>query len=594
MADASEPASATAEVGIDAVAEAESQKVEGNALLAKGDYADACKRYDDGLLALLRANPDSKERVDEVRLALHLNASLAHIRRGNLASAVEHASGALAIDPRSAKALYRRGSARAALAEHRSGSAEDGRLARQDLQAALEIEPTNTAVREKLQAIRSQAKEEEKQTAESQKAAFKNIFASKQALYSEESKPVHKAEIREESDEQAPAALSACNVFFHYERGEPVLEDLSLCLRQGRCVGMFGNNATGKSTLARILCGRLTPVKGSVFHHLESDDASSSPNYFTVFWVLSSLAVAVAVLIPGLGLHKAMHWYHCAGILLLLMIVGVLLKYILDRGASQHKKQQVIFLSSEASDKEHIPDKATIEDVVGKHLPKTMDKAVKRKQVISLLEAGGFQMYNQETGEPVGNPQEYIRDGLTYGALSGGQKHLMYVLRGFAACPEVLLCDELLGGLDAIRQPRVLHMLNRLCKERGIAVLYITTELHQLRVVSDSIGVMSAGQLCELGPAEEVLESPKHPVTKEYVSSYRGLPGCQVIGGKLAQNYAAVADDPALLSSAWLPMIRKRSSRRSETWQDPAAIHESDVRRELAQLAQKRWTAAGD
>ena len=38
-------------------------------------------------------------------------------------------------------------------------------------------------------------------------------------------------------------------------------------------------------------------------------------------------------------------------------------------------------------------------------------------------------MYNQETGDPIGNPMEYIRDGLQFGKLSGGQQHLIYVLQ---------------------------------------------------------------------------------------------------------------------------------------------------------------------
>ena len=46
-----------------------------------------------------------------------------------------------------------------------------------------------------------------------------------------------------------------------------------------------------------------------------------------------------------------------------------------------------------------------------------------------LRKAAGFQMYNQETGDPIGNPMEYIRDGLQFGKLSGGQQHLIYVLR---------------------------------------------------------------------------------------------------------------------------------------------------------------------
>merc|ERR1712187_592773 len=100
-----------------------------------------------------------------------------------------------------------------------------------------------------------------------------------------------------------------------------------------------------------------------------------------------------------------------------------------------------------------------------------------------------------------------------FGSLSGGRKQLVYVLRCFAQRPAVLLCDELLGGLDAFRQPRILHML-RLLKEAGTAVLYIATELHQLRLIADSLGFLSSGKIVELGPTEDVFDFPKHPATK--------------------------------------------------------------------------------
>mmetsp|Transcript_121438 Transcript_121438/g.350616 ORF Transcript_121438/g.350616 Transcript_121438/m.350616 type:complete len:173 (-) Transcript_121438:55-573(-) len=169
-----------------------------------------------------------------------------------------------------------------------------------------------------------------------------------------------------------------------------------------------------------------------------------------------------------------------------------------------------------------------------------------------MLKASGFQMYNQDTGKPVGSPEEYVRDGLRFGQLSGGQRHLIYVLRCMAGRPDVLLCDELLGGLDAVRQPRVLHMLLRLTREHGIAVLYISTELHQISLVSDSLGFMSGGRMVELGRASDVLSLPKHPVAKDYISAYRSLPGCQNIGGRLAEAFVAVRDDEALKAD-WVP-----------------------------------------
>merc|ERR1712014_353202 len=150
----------------------------------------------------------------------------------------------------------------------------------------------------------------------------------------------------------------------------------------------------------------------------------------------------------------------------------------------------------------------------------------------------------QQTGEPVGSPKEYVQDGLRFGNLSGGQKHLIYVLRCFARCfdrrPCVLLCDELLGGLDAVRQPRVLHMLKRLKLELGTSLLYIGTDLHQMRVATDALAFLHEGKICELGSTMDVLDDPKHPASKDYVLQYRSLPGGHKLGGKLAENYESL------------------------------------------------------
>jgi ABC-type glutathione transport system ATPase component len=213
----------------------------------------------------------------------------------------------------------------------------------------------------------------------------------------------------------------------------------------------------------------------------------------------------------------------------------------------------VLHVTSETADKEEIPGTKTVEDTIAEKLPRMFSAAQRREKVIAMLKAANFQMYNQATGEPVGSPAAYVQDKLRFGTLSGGQRHLIYVLRNFASNPDVIVGDELLGGLDAFRQPRVLHMLRRMKEEAGTAILYIGTELHQLRLVSDSLGFMSEGKICEFGPAEEVMEFPKHPETKEYVNVFKGLPGGRVLGGKLAESYTALAGDPDL-AGPWLPI----------------------------------------
>lgn len=98
--------------------------------------------------------------------------------------------------------------------------------------------------------------------------------------------------------------------------------------------------------------------------------------------------------------------------------------------------------------------------------------------------------------------------------------------------PEVLLCDEPTSALDVSLAAVVLNLIARLRSELGMAVLFVTHDLAVARVVADRIAVMYLGRLVEIGPAEEVVASPRHPYTKALVGAVpdlgvppAGLPG---------------------------------------------------------------------
>jgi len=557
----------------EALTRAEALRIEGNALFGKGDFADASKRYQDGLLALVTVGGADTKRASDTRLLLHLNAALAELRRGNLGSAVEHATGALACDPKSAKALYRRGLARVRLSEH-VGHESEASLALIDFERALELEPGDNEVRNQVKSLRSSLRVEKKDLEKSQKQQFKGIFDSGKALYEEPQPPSETQPVlRDDGGQGHKILLAADQLSFHYERSAPVLTEVSLELRAGWCVGLVGNNASGKTTLARLLTGRLKPCKGRLQQHRyreeeTSDSAIVAPRDGS--WTISAAAalgaaIAVSAVLTASGkdvraLSAQLLWWHwvlltgCVGVVI--FTIKALLNWRSARNASagvgRPAKRTVLHVSSEASDKEEISGRKTIEAVIGEKLPRQMLKEAKREQVVSMLKAGGFQMYNQETGQPVGSAEDYVKDGLMFGQLSGGQKHLIYVLRCFASRPDVMLCDELLGGLDAFRQPRVLHMLRRLKNEANMAVLYISCELNQLRLVADSFAFLESGRIVEHGALMDVLDDPRHPATKEYVGQYRSMPGCSKIGGKLAEAYMGLEADAALAAD-WLP-----------------------------------------
>ncbi|CAE8624795.1 unnamed protein product, partial [Polarella glacialis] len=351
--------------------------------------------------------------------------------------------------------------------------------------------------------------------------------------------------------------LRAEGLAFAYDSTEPVLKGIDFDISAGYCVGLVGNNASGKTTLARLLIGKISANSGCV-RHLHGGTASKKPTGNLAASAVATCLVGLLAVFCGQAfsgrklLEETLAWHRMAvaGAVAMLMAIVFLGRRLLDMRETSLSNHSVVHISSDMHDKEQLSEKKTIEAAIGEVLPREMAASAKRERVIALLCAGGFQMYNQETGELEGSPKDYVQNGLRYGQLSGGQRHLIYILRCFARRPAVLLCDELLGGLDSVRQPRVLRMLKRL-QEAGTAVLFISTELHQIRVACDALGFLHDGKICEIGKCDEVLEFSKHPATKDYVLAYRSLPGGNVIGGKLAEAVAGLAGDAALEGS-WL------------------------------------------
>jgi peptide/nickel transport system ATP-binding protein len=98
--------------------------------------------------------------------------------------------------------------------------------------------------------------------------------------------------------------------------------------------------------------------------------------------------------------------------------------------------------------------------------------------------------------------------------LSGGQRQRVVIARALAVRPAVLLGDEPVSMLDVSIRLDVLNLLGRLRDEDGLAILYITHDIASARYFSDEINVMYAGQLVEGGPADAVIDRPRHPYTR--------------------------------------------------------------------------------
>ena len=97
--------------------------------------------------------------------------------------------------------------------------------------------------------------------------------------------------------------------------------------------------------------------------------------------------------------------------------------------------------------------------------------------------------------------------------LSGGEQQRASIARAIILKPEFLILDEPTSALDVSIQAQILNLLLDIQQAYNLTYFFITHNLHVVRYVSDRIGVMYLGNIVEVGPTEEVTDSPLHPYT---------------------------------------------------------------------------------
>jgi oligopeptide/dipeptide ABC transporter ATP-binding protein len=103
--------------------------------------------------------------------------------------------------------------------------------------------------------------------------------------------------------------------------------------------------------------------------------------------------------------------------------------------------------------------------------------------------------------------------------LSGGMKQRVMIAQALAARPELLIADEPTTALDVTIQARILDLLAELQERLHTAFIYISHDLSLVRRISDSVAVMYAGRVVEMGPADDVFDQPAHPYTRGLIGA---------------------------------------------------------------------------
>jgi peptide/nickel transport system ATP-binding protein len=118
---------------------------------------------------------------------------------------------------------------------------------------------------------------------------------------------------------------------------------------------------------------------------------------------------------------------------------------------------------------------------------------------------------------------------------SGGMRQRVAIAIALLNGPDLIIADEPTTALDVTIQGQILSEVQRLARETGTAVIWITHDLSVVAGLADRICVMYAGRIVEQGSTHDVLTHPAHPYTKGLLDSVpsrnpRGAPLRQISG----------------------------------------------------------------
>jgi len=118
---------------------------------------------------------------------------------------------------------------------------------------------------------------------------------------------------------------------------------------------------------------------------------------------------------------------------------------------------------------------------------------------------------------------------------SGGMRQRVAIAIALLNDPDLIIADEPTTALDVTIQAQILYEAQKLCRERGTAMIWITHDLAVIAGLADKVSVMYAGRIVEAGAIDDVLDRPIHPYTKGLIDSVpsrnkRGEPLYQIPG----------------------------------------------------------------
>ncbi|EPR10417.1 spermidine/putrescine ABC transporter ATP-binding protein [Ruminiclostridium papyrosolvens] len=146
---------------------------------------------------------------------------------------------------------------------------------------------------------------------------------------------------------------------------------------------------------------------------------------------------------------------------------------------------------------------------------KKLDKATINKKVEEMLELVNLKGFQKRSVD----------------SLSGGQQQRVAIARALVNQPEVLLLDEPLGALDLKLRKEMQIELKNIHKQTGITFVYVTHDQEEALTMSDTIVVMNAGSIQQIGTPQMIYNEPKNAFVADFIGE------SNIIEGKMIKDF---------------------------------------------------------